>query len=86
MFPEGFAQGYLLKDERTSAKQGLRQRRIECKASGEAFSIRPSFVLPYMTGQTDEVADPLFLRRFGVPFWALRMFLAKAPCIGIAWR
>lgn len=71
LFPEAFAQGYLLKDCRTSAKLRLRLRRIECKATGQAFTVRPSFVLPYMAGWTDDVENPLFLRRFGVPFWAL---------------
>ena len=55
LFPAAFAQGYTLKDERVSAKRDLRLRRIECKASGAAFSVRPSFVLPYMTGLTDDV-------------------------------
>src|SRR5258708_4729348 len=54
LFPERFAQGYLLKDDRVSAKLGVRLRRIECKATAEAFTVRPSFVLPYMTGFTDE--------------------------------
>jgi len=27
--------------------------------------------MPYMTGRTDDAEDALFLRRFGVPFWAL---------------
>ena len=27
--------------------------------------------MPYMTGETDTVEKGLFLRRFGVPFWAL---------------
>jgi hypothetical protein len=67
-FPEAFAQGYALKDHRTSAKLGLRLRRVEWKATGQAFSVRPSFVLPYLTGLTDDVERPLFLRRFGVPF------------------
>jgi hypothetical protein len=79
LFPEAFAQGYLLKDKRTSAKQGLLQRRIECKASGEPFSIRPSFVLPYMTGATDDVEKALFLRRFGVPYWGLGHVFGKDP-------
>src|SRR5918996_3793182 len=70
LFPEAFAQGYTLKDARTSAKLGLRLRRVECKATGAAFTVRPSFALPYMVGWTDDVEEPLFLRRFGVPFWA----------------
>src|SRR5215472_17052891 len=55
LFPDGFAQGYTLKDDRVSAKTGLRIRRIECHADGRAFSVRPSFVLPYQVGLTDDV-------------------------------
>jgi hypothetical protein len=71
LFPAAFARGYTLKDNRVSAKRGLRLRRIRCKATGAAFSVRPCFVLPYLTAWTDDVAGPLFLRSFGVPFWAL---------------
>ena len=71
LFPKAFSQGYTLKDSRLSSKRGLRQRRIRCKATGAAFSIRPDFVLPYMVAWTDDAANPLFLRSFGVPFWAL---------------
>jgi hypothetical protein len=71
LFPQAFAQGYTLKDDRVSVKRGLRLRRIECKADGSAFTVRPSFVLPYMTAWADDVSGPLFLRSFGVPFWAL---------------
>lgn len=70
LFPRAFADGYRLKDARTSAKLGLRLRRVRCK-SGGSFSIRPCFVLPYMAGYADDARDPLFLRGFGVPFWAL---------------
>ena len=79
LFPKAFAQGYTLKDARVSAKTGLRLRRIRCKATGEAFTIRPSFVLPYMTGWTDDVEGPLFLRCFGVPFWALARVFGENP-------
>jgi hypothetical protein len=71
LFPTAFAQGYRLKDARCSAKTGLRLRRIRLKATGASFSVRPSFLLPSMTGWTDDVQGPLFLRAFGVPFWAL---------------
>jgi hypothetical protein len=70
LFPRAFADGYRLKDVRTSVKLGVRLRRVRCK-SGDSFSIRPSFVLPYMVGYADEAGGPLFLRAFGVPFWAL---------------
>lgn len=79
LFPEAFAHGYTLKDCRVSAKLGIRLRRVECKATAESFSIRPSFVTPYMTAFTDDVADPLFLRRFGVPYWALDHVFGRGP-------
>jgi hypothetical protein len=77
LFPEAFAGGYLLKDSRVSVKLGLRIRRIECKATGECFSVRPSFALPYMAGEAGGVADALFLRSFGVPFWAIAKVFGK---------
>jgi hypothetical protein len=79
LFPKAFAQGYRLKDARTSAKTGLRLRRVRLRATGQSFSIRPSFVLPYMAGWTDEVQNPLFLRAFGVPFWAIGRVFGKGP-------
>src|SRR3954471_2626948 len=79
LFPEAFARGYALKDQKPSAKLGLPLRRIRCKATRQAFTVRPSFVLPYLTGYTDDVAKPLFLRRFGVPFWALAKVFGKDP-------
>ena len=77
LFPAAFASGYTLKDGRVSAKRGLRLRRIRCKATGAAFSVRPCFVLPYMTAWTDQAEGPLFLRSFGVPFWALARVFGK---------
>jgi hypothetical protein len=79
LFPKAFAHGYRLKDQRCSAKTGLRLRRIRLKSSGASFSVRPSFALPYMTGTTDDVQGPLFLRSFGVPFWALARVLGRDP-------
>ena len=79
LFPKAFAEGYRLKDGRSSARTGLRVRRIRLTATGESFSIRPSFVLPYLTGLTDDVQGPLFLRAFGVPFWALARVLGRDP-------
>jgi hypothetical protein len=77
LFPRAFHGGYRLKDARTSARAGVRLRRVRLKATGEAFSVRPSFLLPYMTGTTDDVQGPLFLRAFGVPFWALARVFGK---------
>jgi hypothetical protein len=79
LFPEGFASGYTLKDDRVSAKTGLTIRRVECKADGRAYSVRPSFVLPYQAARTDDVEKPLLLRRFGVPFWAIAHVFGRGP-------
>ena len=70
LFPPSFAGGYPLKDARISVKLGLPIRRIRL-SDGTAFSIRPVFLMPYMAGYADEASGPLFLRNFGVPFWAL---------------
>jgi hypothetical protein len=79
LFPKAFATGYTLKDSRVSAKLGLRLRRLCCKATGQAFTVRPSCVLPYLTGWTRDVEGPLFLRSFGVPFWALARVFGHSP-------
>jgi hypothetical protein len=79
LFPRAFALGYRLKDDRSSAKTGLRLRRIRLRATGESFSVRPSFVLPYLTGLTDDAQGPLFRRAFGVPLWALARVFGKDP-------
>jgi hypothetical protein len=79
LFPKAFAHGYRLKDGRTSAKTGLRLRRIRCRSTGESFSVRPAFVLPYQTALADEVEGPLFLRCFGVPFWAIARVFGHNP-------
>jgi hypothetical protein len=79
LFPGDFARGYRLKDSRASAKTGLRLRRVRLKATGQSFSVRPCFALPYLTGWADEVQGPLFLRAFGVPFWALARVFGKDP-------
>jgi hypothetical protein len=78
LFPADFAQGYQLKDARMSVKRGLPIRRILMKDKS-AYSIRPSFVMPYMTARTTEVEGPMFLRKFGVPFWALARVFGGNP-------
>ncbi len=78
VFPEGFDRGYAMKDGRTSVKQGVSIRRIVLR-DGSSYSIRPSFLMPYMTARTEEVEGPLFLRKFGVPFWALARLFGGDP-------
>jgi len=69
LFPPEIATGYRMKDIYFSKKMSIYIRRIEI--AGVAYTIRPSFAMPYMTAMTDDVEKGLFLRKFGVPFWAL---------------
>lgn len=70
LFPVTISEGYQLKDRRLSKKLGLKIRRIETR-DGQSWSVRPSFVTPYLSGYVSAVENPLFLRKFTVPFWAL---------------
>lgn len=78
LFPVSIEQGYQLYGySRPSVKMpDIKRRRIRLAAPDEqgqqrVYTVVPSFVLPYMAGDTDVVEKALFLRRFGVPFWAL---------------
>src|SRR5512142_3401868 len=75
LFPANF-QGYQLMGHRLSAKRGAMIRRVRLR-DGTAYSIRPAFLMPYMTARAAEVQGPLFLRKFGVPFWALARVFGK---------
>jgi hypothetical protein len=86
LFPENISQGFQFKDRRCSKKLQLWIRRIEL-ADGSTWSVRPSFVMPGMVARTDDVQNGLFLRKFGVPFWAIahvfgrdHMFWYRAEC------
>jgi hypothetical protein len=78
LFPQAMGAGYTLHDILPASQKmpNLRLRRIQVTCpenpNGEVFTIAPSFVLPYMTGYTDDVENALFLRgEFGVPYWGL---------------
>ncbi len=77
LFPPGIENGSLMKDVRHSAKLDLETRRIA--VNNVAYTIRPSFAMPYMTGRTAAVENALFLRRFSVPFWALAYVFGANP-------
>jgi len=70
LFPETFEKGYKLHDMNTSSKIGVVTRRIKLR-NGQVWTVYPSFVMPHMTGYTEEVAKALYLRKFGVPYEAL---------------
>ena len=55
LFPEGIEEGFSFHDVIPSSKQNLRMRRIKLKRNEEVYQLRPSFVMPYMIGRTQEV-------------------------------
>lgn len=77
LFPEGFDHGYLMKDIRYSKKMDLYIRRINI--NGACYSVRPSFVLPYMAAFTDDVEDALQLRKHHVPYWQIAQIFGRNP-------
>jgi hypothetical protein len=78
LFPEGFSKGFELADMRRSKKMQTLLRRVQLR-DGTRFTIRPSFVMPHMTARATEVEKPLFLRKFGVPLWALAEVFGRDP-------
>jgi hypothetical protein len=78
LFPAEIEQGYQLYGlTRQSAKMPEVSIRRICLVTPDeqgrlpVYRIVPGFVMPYVTGYAAEVEKALFLRRFGVPFWAL---------------
>lgn len=71
LFPKGMEQGFTFHDCYVSVKQDLIVRRIKVQATSAVFTLRPSFVMPYMIARTEEVEKALYLRQWGVPFDAL---------------
>ncbi len=77
LFPAAIGQGYRMKDIYNRKKHPVPIRRIE--VAGVAYTVRPSFLMPYITGVVEEVERALFLRKFNVPFWALSYVFGQYP-------
>ena len=77
LFPVDIGNGYLMKDIKYSKKLSFFIRRI--KINGISYTIRPSFIMAYMTGFVEDVADALFFRKFDVPFWAIAHVFGRNP-------
>ena len=71
LFPLNMEQGYTFHDKLPpSAKlPEIRLRRIKVVGTTEVYTIRPSFVLPYMMGYTNDFEKGLLLLNHGVPYW-----------------
>ena len=66
LFPKSIVNGYQLKETRLSQKLSLPIRRI--RIGRKNYTIRPSFVMPYMTAYVETVERALFLRKYSVSF------------------
>ena len=75
LFPPCLLNGYVFHGfGRPSRKlDGIRLRKIRPSGQNEAYHLRPSFVVSYMVGTTDELEYPLLLASFGVPYWVLAL-------------
>lgn len=78
LFPDEIGQGYKLHGQMPASQKmpQVQLRRIQLRSRDTAgqrqvYTIAPCDILPYMVGNVSEVEKALFLRRFGVPFWAL---------------
>lgn len=64
---DGFALSGHLPESRKMGEIRLRQIRI----GGKAYSLRPSFVMPYFCGTIQEIEKPLLLLSYGTPCWLI---------------
>ncbi len=81
LFPFGLHHSYQMKDIYLSKKLSIYIRRIKVTIEDRVvcYTIRPSFVMPYLTGMVVDVEKPLMLRKFSVPFWALSYCFGRDP-------
>jgi len=75
LFPPEISDGYQMTDSYFSKKLLTTIRRIDI--AGTAYTIRPSYAMPYMAGFTFDIEKALFLGKFGVPFWAISHVFGK---------
>ena len=59
LFPPEIRRGYRMKDIYLSRKTGRKLRRIELR-NLQCYLVRPSFLMPYLSGHTEDVQAPLF--------------------------
>jgi len=76
LFPEGIQDGFQLSGHLPESKKmpGVRLRQLQLN-NGDVFTLRPSFVMPYMMGDVNELDGPLLLLSIGTPCWVVtRLF------------
>jgi hypothetical protein len=76
LFPVGFEKGYEMKGHYHAKRQKIDIRRIALR-DGTKYQVRPAFVLPMMVGRVEDVEGGLFMRKFGVPYWAIARIFGR---------
>lgn len=73
LFPCEIIDGYHLTGHLPESKKlpGIRLRQLQ--TSHGTYTLRPSFVMSYMSGTIDDLEHPLFLLSLGVPCWAITL-------------
>jgi hypothetical protein len=72
LFPNGIEEGFSLTGHLPESKKlpGIRLRQLRLR-DGRAFSLRPSFLMSYMTGEVEELELALLLLSLNVPCWVV---------------
>lgn len=70
VFPCGIQDGYQLSGHLPESEKmpGIRLRQLRLR-DGNVYTLRPSFVISYMTGTVEDIHRPLLLLTYGVPCW-----------------
>lgn len=78
LFPQGMQEGYQLTGHLPESKKmpGVKLRQVRL-SDGRVFTLRPSFVMSYMTGTVEELEHPLLLLAFGVPCWVVTTIFGR---------
>lgn len=73
LFPPEIGDGYHLTGHLPESKKmpGIRLRQLQ--TNDGTYTLRPSFVMSYMSGTIDDLEHPLFLLSLGVPCWAITL-------------
>ena len=77
LFPSSVQQGYRLTGRLSESKKmpGIRLRQL--RTIEGVYSLRPSFVLSYMSGTVERLEPPLLLLSMGVPCWVVTKIFSQ---------
>jgi len=78
LFPQGVQDGYQLTGHLPESQKmpGIRLRQLRLRDQS-VFTLRPSFVMSYMTGTVEELEHPLLLLSLGVPCWVVTKIFGR---------